>query len=226
MHARIVRLRFQMNNQSKYCWHICAVSAAIGFSAGCSQDARLADKVIPDDVQVRTVSHYGLTLDQNATPEQVTFVLLNAIRDDFLASTPDERKKALDVQFDVSAANEIRKINAFGRTPREQLYRVVYHWTPVVAYYVQDIDTDWEKAKARFRKQKPQKTKQGIEGCRVFLELADPSGTPNARVVLNTVLVKDSGYWRVRTLSFVPGARTLKPRVASKPASKEQTDNS
>ena len=121
----------------------------VALPGGCKRDVRLADHQVRHP-EVRTVSHYGLTLDESATPQQVSYVLLRAIHDDFTAETKDDREHALDVQFDLCAAGAIAKRNPTGLPRDEYLYTVIYRWTPTVAHYVQSFPTDWDKAKTRF----------------------------------------------------------------------------
>ncbi len=180
-------------------------------STGCSRDVRLAGKNIRS-VTVGPVSHYGMTLDANATPKEVVYVLLRAIRDDFLASTPEERQAALDKQFDICAANVIQSRNHTSLARDEFVHNVVYRWTPTVSHYVHDFDTEWEKTRPRLlrRVSKPDSgASNEFEECEVLMELNDPSGDPNAGVVMIVWLAKDSGYWRVLHLGFDRTTRSI-----------------
>jgi len=194
------------------------IAAGIG---GCQRDARLADKKLRD-VQVRTVEHYGVSLDEAASPQQVAYVLLRAIRDDVLAGDKKEREAALDRQFDVCAPLLIypRETTAISR--EEALYRMVSHWAPAVAYYAHDLPTDWESARQRLVQLRTVVRKlsesQSAETSQVAIELADPDGDPNARVVLLVGQVKDQGYWRVHTVAFAPQRSVASRSAASAPA--------
>ncbi len=184
------------------------------FGAGCSGDARLADHEIRHS-EVKTVSHYGVTLDKEASPEQVGYVLLRAIRDDVLAETDEARQSALDVQFDLCAANRIRQANRSSLSDDEFLYEVVRHWAPTISYYVDAIETEWESAKPRMRVgplASPGHAAQGVQERGVFVQLADPSGDPNARVLLLIQVIRDETYWRVMQLQFDPWHRALPVR--------------
>ena len=68
--------------------------------ASCDRDVRLAGRNVPS-VKVRTVSHFGFTLDRESSPEPVAFVALKAIREDILAENEQDREAALAKQFDV-----------------------------------------------------------------------------------------------------------------------------
>ena len=194
----------------------CAVVAvaAAAILCGCERDARLADHTLRDP-EVKTVTHYGMTLDEKASPEQVAYVLLMALRDDFLAPTDEERQRALDVQFDLCAADTLEAWNTGSLSRSEFIFEVVYHWTPTVSHYVNDFATQWEKAKTRLVATRPKPAKgpqaDAME-CTVMMELNDPSGDANARVVMLISLVQEKGYWRVRRIGFDPSRRTLKDR--------------
>lgn len=196
-----------------------SLGAALGLSAmaavalavwcGCGGDSRLAGKKIRSTT-VRSVTHYGLTLDQQATPEQVAFVLLRAIRDDVSAKSKQDRETALDIQFDLCAANAIQKKNPTTMPRDEFIHNVVYHWAPTVSHYVGDFETEWEKAAARLvRTKSTTDSKASPEECEVRMELADPNGDPNARVVMVIWMAQDEGYWRVMHLGFDPTRRSV-----------------
>lgn len=200
---------------------IAAVLTMIAVS-GCSRDVRLAGQKLRD-VQVGTVTHYGLTLDENASPKKVAFVLLRAMREDFEASSDAEREAALDVQFDVAAANELQKFNTTGLTREEALFNFVYHWTPTVSHYAEQFPTEWDKAESRFLQVTPKADpeKHGPDESQVLLEVNDPGGDPNGGAVLVVSLVKDKGYWRVLRVGFTPKLRELpgRKREATEPPS-------
>jgi hypothetical protein len=197
---------------------VCVVSAVglVVFPA-CSRDVRLAGKEIPT-VTVQPVTHYGITLDDDATPEQVAFVALQAIREDFLAEDEAARHEALDVQFSIAAANEIQARNRTSMSRDEFVYNVVYRWTPTVAYYVDDFPTDWESAEPRLHRRSVTMLSSKAEAedaedrCEVAMEVADPGGNPDAEVVLLVWLAKDKGLWRVTHLGFDPRARSIEAR--------------
>lgn len=180
----------------------------------CSRDVRLAGKKIPT-VVVGPVTEYGQTLDENATPEQVAFVVLQAIREDFLAKDEAARRKALGKEFAVCAADvlEARKHQSMSRD--EFIYNVVYRWTPTVSHYVQDFPTDWASATSRLVRRNvtrinPKTTGQPSDHeCEVAMEVASPDGDPNAQVVLLVWLAKDKGLWRVTHVGFDPRHRSI-----------------
>lgn len=178
--------------------------------AGCERDVRLVGHKLRD-VKVRTVEHYGQKLDQAATPKQVAYVLLRAIRDDFLADNDPARESALDKEFDVCAADQILARDELGLAPSEAIYNVVYHWTPAVAHYVADFDMDWSQAQQRLVDRTPRVTSgTASQERQVALEVDDPNGDSNADAILVIGLIQDNGYWRVLGLAFSPQKRTLR----------------
>ena len=176
----------------------------VGGLAGCNRDVRLADRESPH-VEVRDVTHYGLTLDSDATPEQVAFVALRAIRDDVLAATPEARQAALHKQFDVAAANVIARRKRPDQDRDEWVYRVVYHWAPTVAHYVDTFPLEWSKAEERLVRRAPRLGKPAgadAEQIEVAMEVQPADGGPEAQVVLYVRLARDKDYWRVLHLGF------------------------
>lgn len=191
----------------------------------CDRDARLAGRNLRD-VTVKTVTHYGATLDKSATAKEVAYVMLRAIRDDFKAKTREEREAALDKLFDVSAAGFLTKGRANELDRQETIFKIVNRWTPTVSHYVDDIETDWEKARVRLRViglESVKNRNDGTQQCKIMTQLADPSGDPNAAVLLKIQLIQDSGYWRVLGLAYVNSTRGLNPKAAAGVPSKAGT---
>jgi hypothetical protein len=185
-----------------------SLSAVLAGIGGCGSEE---PKVSPPAIE--TVEAYGQTLDESATPEQVVFVLLQAIRDDFHTSPENSkaREELVDLQYKLSAysalkrrlteANRIRP----GMNAAEVVRELVYHWTPILAHYVESFDEDFEQAR---RKMRVRPLADG-EGLYVFYPVHRSHG-PDAEVA-DTVIVnielrpeKAGGleYWRVARISF------------------------
>ena len=180
-----------------------ALFFALGWWCGCGRDVRLTGRPLPKDLTVRTVTHYDQTLDKEATPEQVAYVLLRALRDDALADSKAARNEALQRQFDVSASGLIGGA-ADAVTPPEALFRIVYGWAPTIAHYAADIETEWEKSQSRFVRLGPQTKGTGPTESQIMMEVRSPDGDPNAQVVLLVGLVQDEGYWRAIKVAYLP----------------------
>jgi hypothetical protein len=144
-----------------------------------------------------------VTLDQAATPEQVAFVALRAIREDVFSATPAEREGASDVEFDVAAAEVIAGRNRKSLSRDEYVHHVVTHWTPGVSHYAGDFEVEAGKAIARFKNRGTSISSGGdVTECELALEVADPSGDPAAKVVMLVWLANDGGFWRVTHFGF------------------------
>jgi len=176
---------------------------------GCSEDSRQVEQK-QRNVKVRTVTHFGQTLDPNATPEQVAFVALRAIREDFLAANTQARESALDIQFDVCASGRLQSPSPSVLTDQDYLNQVVNAWTPAISHYADDFDVDWQEAQERFVRRGPAINDLGIEECDVLIEVDDirAGNDPNARVVVVVWLVRDGGYWRVTHVGFDSNPKT------------------
>lgn len=193
-------------------WLALGLLGVVAIDSGCSRDARLAGHQIRKNVTVRPVTHYGVTLDDKAAPERVAYVLLRAIRDDFLAKERQEREAALDRQFDLCAANVIAAKNNLRLSRDEFVYHVVHRWTPTVSHYVHNFETDWDQAKSRLVRAAP-KTAKGADPSttetEVLMEVDDPSGDGPARAVMVIYMAQDQGLWRVVHLGFDPQRRSI-----------------
>ena len=182
--------------------------------AGCARDVRLSGKNVPD-VQVKPVTMYGMTLDEAATPEQVVFAAMQAMRDDF--ASPKDREAHLLKQFDLCAANYLRSKNRGGLPDNEFVYNVVYRWTPTVAHYLGDFPADWESARTRLVRRDAKadpSAKDAVEMSEVAMEVRDPGGDPRANAVMLAWLVKDKGLWRVTHFGFELGRRSIRGEAA------------
>ncbi len=185
----------------------------------CSKDVRLAGHYIPENVQAQTVTHFGQVLDESASPKQVAFVLLRALKEDFLAGSPSDRAEALKVQFGVCAPDAIVSKLPSVLTRDELLYRVVHIWSPTIGQYVGDIDSSFETMKARLiQRGLRQKAgaDEGVKECKILVKLDDPSGDPNAAVVLALAMIQENKHWRVERLAFAPTVRSLDSLIAKK----------
>lgn len=163
-------------------------------------------------VTVQPVTHFGQVLDEDTGPQEVVYALLRAIRDDALATSKAQREAAIDIQFDLAAANIIQARNVTGLSADEYVDRVVRHWTPTVAFYADDLESDWDKARPRLQKTTLRKSDLGsgpVADCEVLMELADPGGDPNAQVLLFVWMAKDHDLWRVIHLGFKNNVRSI-----------------
>jgi hypothetical protein len=170
---------------------------------------RLAGKNVRKNVAVKPVTLYGQTLDETASPKQVAYAVLMAIRDDFLAANAIEREAALDKQFDLCAPTIIAQKYRFGQTRDESIYQVVHRWTPTVSHYVGDFPTDWETADKRLVALRNKNAGEGLE-TQLVIEVNDPSGDPNARVVLAVYLAQEQKLWRATHLGFATSVRSIR----------------
>ena len=184
---------------------------------GCGHDTRLSGKNVPS-VKVRTVTLYDVVLDPNATPEQVAYVALRAMREDFFAKGVADREAALFKQFDLCAADEIAERNRASLPRDEFIYNVVYRWTPTVSHYAADLPTDWASASERLVRRAPRAGTASVAAdneTEVALEVHRPGDDPASKVVLVVWLAKDDGYWRVMHPGFDRRTRSLSAQAPS-----------
>lgn len=197
-----------------------AVLPAIGLvgGLGCREDARLAGRDIPH-VEVRTVVDQGLSLGPEASPKQVAFALLRAIRDDVRAGADlDARHRALQRQLALCDPDYMydRYIRFYGDRAVAQrdewVYRKVNLWAPTLAYYVDALDFDLATAEPLMKEGSADKA-DNWPGPTTYVDLpvAHPGGIDGADVIVRVRLHRhgdEDGYWRVFSVGFAgrPGS--------------------
>ena len=207
------------------------LGAMTGIGAGgCKEDVMLHGAKIRH-VEIGTVTDQGLVLNAEASPKQVAFVLLRAIRDDVLAGGDREaRERAFQRQLDVCAPETVykrckRQYDPFVVDRDESVYKVVRSWAPTLARYVDAFGFEWTGADSQLVQGKgPQSASE--ETAPVFFEAADPDGDPNASVVVQVLLTREKGFWRVGQVGFYPDRRRLAKRTtqpSSQPASSAES---
>jgi hypothetical protein len=179
--------------------------------AGCADESRSVGKHIRHHV-VETVVDQGVTLDRNAGAEEVVYVFLRAVADDYGAGDDmDLREAAFDRQLAVCAPDYM-----FGRVFRKSLGRdkavqeIVWRWAPVLGHYRADFSASLSEAKERMivarRGEAPEG--DGTYGD-AFIEFASPDGDPNASVVAKFLIVREKGYLRIAQVGYEKRIRHL-----------------
>lgn len=193
----------------------------IGCLAGGCVDS--TDRLPPPKVE--TVTAYGMTLDESATPKQVAYVLLRSLAEDVKASQaqpPDReaQREANLITWSVAApnvieqrilatarqqANDPNRYKSLGENRKQEIYRVVNLWAPIVAYYVGSIDKDPQAAMERMQVQSSSEERV----AHVFYEVWPDASRPDAdrHQTLDIELVKEKGedgkeYWRVARVGY------------------------
>lgn len=183
--------------------------------ASCADEGRMVGQQARH-VVVATVTDAGVTLDPAADPRQVVYVLLQAIRDDFEAGADRaKRERAFDRQLAVCAPDAIFRRASQPHLGRDEFVRqFVWHWAPTLGHYRNDFPGDAESARSRIRLENRRggESDAGSAGeswTHAYLELADPGAGPEAGVIAQFQLARESGYWRVVQLGFARTPRRL-----------------
>ncbi len=175
---------------------------------------------IPDAV-VEPFSAHGITLDEDATPQEVVFVLTRAIHDDVKGAQADDHtrhKEAVDLQFRLAAYSVIERrllqamksadgpeIKSLGDDRAEDLYLVVQQWGSILGHYVDGFQNTFQEASDRM----------GVEPKSVSRVLVtyEVEANPDAATeedrqpaTLEFEVVEEKadgkGYWRVAKVDF------------------------
>lgn len=188
------------------------IAAALMLPACRNQEGRPAEL---KSTLVAPVELYGQTLGPEATPQQVAYALMQAMRDDVKASQAHDREgymAAFQKQLDLAAPKRIHKnlrsLGATSETPTQaelddNVYRVVRFWASIPARYVDSFEPDAEVAMAAMRV----KTLPGGD-ARVSYDVTDP--VDGSRVTFQVFLAQEPDaagtqkYWRVYRLGYAP----------------------
>lgn len=199
--------------QNRHCPAVALVIAYVCLS-GCTPT-----KEIPP-TETKTVSLYGQTLDESASPQQVVFALLRSLNDDVRAAQEhkhDEQKAAFARTFSLAAFHEIEKRlisvrqslgqnTTLGGDREEKIYNVVHYWAPIVGHYIDSFDTEFAAAAAKMRSVV---TGDGQIAHVYYPVVHDPRQTDPAkqqRATIHVELVREpagaTSYWRVARVDF------------------------
>ncbi|GMV98332.1 MAG: hypothetical protein AMXMBFR83_26830 [Phycisphaerae bacterium] len=207
------------------------LAAGLAWVGGCSDP----EEAVPP-AKVEAVTHYGVTLDESATPQQVVYVLLRALADDVKAARShrhEDQKKAALATWSLAAPGEIerRLLEAYrksspnparyaslGAGRDKAIHRIVNLWAPIVAFYVGSFEQDPARAMARMRVSS-QSASSAVVLCEVWPDPPGPDEAFNGHQLLRVELARETGgegkqYWRVARVSFQP----MYPRPATRPA--------
>ncbi|HUU83702.1 MAG TPA: hypothetical protein VM243_09380 [Phycisphaerae bacterium] len=187
-------------------------AAALGQTIGCREDARLSGKAVPH-VEVRTVEDQGVTLDPEASPKEVAYVLLRAIGDDIWAGSDlAARQRAVERQLAVCDPDYMyeRYLEFFGdRAVSERdewVSMTVNKWAPTLAYYAEGFDFDLPTAQSLMQEGSGGRSENWPDQTvYVDLPVAAPEGISGADVVVRVRLHRhggEQGHWRVFSVGF------------------------
>lgn len=211
-------------------WMLSGGFALLAASNGCGKE-----DPPPPPMETGPITAHGVTLDENATPQEVTFVLLRTLADDMAAARAGDRegqRKALEDTFALAAHDEIerRLLKAFnegkavsreslGANKAEDLMNVIKLWTPIVGYYVESFDTELDHALKGMSVVEQTNTRTVIHYV-VRHVPTDEHPEPDAAILaveLAPVTAGGKDYWRVLRVYFAgPAAPGTRP--ASAPA--------
>ncbi len=164
------------------------------------------------------VTSHGMTLDENATPEQVVWVLLSAIREDVRTKVNSPEWKDL-MKLQCRLANVELLRSRAGTAGRGRyldsdvlFFRIVRGWAPALNYYAEYFDDEFEAARARMTSEPisdprlPEKY-HPIQAVNYVLPAAEFDGPVRRSrgVNIQFALSKtQNGYWRVYAVSLGP----------------------
>lgn len=168
------------------------------------------------------VTAYGMTLDQDAAPEQTAWALLMAARDDVRAPLGTPRaKELLKLQCSLANVELLRDSSAADRGLSKEaiddlFFEIVKGWASALNYYTEFFDGDYQAAKARMATRSTTDTRlpKDRQEVRVvdYVLTANQPDSPQGLdrgVTIHFLLSKtQKGYWRVYKIILGPPPAT------------------
>ncbi|MBI4582060.1 MAG: hypothetical protein HY718_20350, partial [Planctomycetes bacterium] len=189
--------------------------------AGCTDDEEK-----PPAAEVRTVEAYGVTLGPEATPQEVVYVLLRSIADDYEAAKAKDAKAARSAQeltFSlaapkimeerlVGAVNQLNDLHkkSLGDERDARLFKTARYWAPIVGHYrasFQDIDLATLTRDSWVAMAADGRTAEFFHPVAHDRSQTDPAKAETAtlKIELNRESAQAGGpeYWRVSRVRFL-----------------------
>ena len=182
-----------------------ALVAAL-LTGGCKDPSIVGKAVFP--VDLKPVEAFGRVLDEQAPPQDVVFVLLQAIRQDVAASRARDRKaelKAMEIETSLAAPESMltayRRVLERGALPVEitaemAVHKLVRMWAPMLAHYQKAFDTDYDAAVANMAVHRQPNSIDAV----VLYDVPSVTGDPPATI--KAEMRREKELWRIRRLSF------------------------
>ncbi|UCG33579.1 MAG: hypothetical protein JSU68_02885 [Phycisphaerales bacterium] len=180
--------------------------AATLLTGGCKDPSIVGKAVFP--VDLKPVEAFGRVLDEQAPPQDVVYVLLQAIRQDVAAARARDREAELDaMKLETSLAAPESMLAAYRRvlergalpvetTAEIAVHKLVRMWAPMLAHYQEAFDTDYDAALANMAVHRQPNSIDAV----VLYDVPSDTGEPPATIKAEMRREKD--LWRIRRLSF------------------------
>jgi hypothetical protein len=182
-----------------------ALAAAL-LTGGCKDPSIVRKAVFP--VDLKPVEAFGRVLDQKAPPQDVVYVLLQAIREDVAASRArDEGAELKAMKLETSLAAPESILTAYKRllersavpiqiTAEIAVHKLVRMWAPMLAHYQAAFDTDYDAAVAHMAV----RHEPGSNDAVVLYDVPSATGEPPATI--KAEMHREDDFWRIRRVSF------------------------
>lgn len=195
---------------------VCSISIC-----GCAGQADgLAGQYVPQRNDV--LEEYGFTLDENSSPEQTAWALLQGIRDEFRTRRGSaEWHESVTLQCRLANVELWRdllegKITGSRNRPVELIFEIVSGWAAALQYYAPRFDGDFESAQARMTSRNGKDTllPAGQQEVRI-VDYLPPTPSEGATatvqgISIRIVLAKTAkDYWRVYKIILGPSPAAI-----------------
>lgn len=216
-----------MPSHCRVCPLIWTAFAAFAIAvSGCEDPTLIGYKIEP--VSTGPIQAYGMTLDQQSSPQDVVYAMFRAVRDDIAAAQDHDLKAqlaAINVQVGLAASEWMhqhfqkslqRKSMTVEVTPEQSVFKLIRFWAPMLGHYIDSVETEHDPAVAqmsvRFRSQQ---TEAEV--------LYNVSARDASQATIRVELLRESDCWRIKRISFAPSSLALPAAGQSEAARSESS---
>lgn len=217
-----------MPSHGRLCPLIWTASAAFAtVVCGCKDPTLIGYKIEP--VTSGPIQAYGMTLDEQSSPQDVVYAMFRAVRDDIAAAQDHDLKAqlaAINIQVGLAASEWMhqhfqkslqRKSMTVEVTPEQSVFKLIRFWAPMLGHYIDSVETEHDPAVAemsvRFRSQQAE--------AEVLYNVSAHDGSP---ATVRVELLRESDCWRIKRVSFAPSP-LAHPTAAPSDASPRPTNS-
>lgn len=190
---------------------------------GCAgREKSQADRYLPPSNEAVTM--YGMTLDEQAAPEQTVWALLMAVRDDVRSKMHSpEWDEAMRRQCRLTDVELLREVWAATKDVDQAVFEIILSLAPALNFYAEYFDEEFDAARTRMTLRATQdaslpRGKQALHMVNYVLDPDGPDPPPGLErgVTIQVLLSKtEQGYWRVYRVLLGPPAGMQQDKESS-----------
>jgi hypothetical protein len=200
-------------------------------SLGCDDPTLAGSTLDAGEIPEGPLEVYGLTLDDHASPRDVAYAALRLLKDEAAAYKEQdaEKRRQIFIQCCQLAARDQlyegyqqllkRDVMPVEITPGQAVQKLVMYWGPIVAHYLDSVDTDYDRATAQmFERALPNGTRAWV--------LYDVTGRDGRPATVRIDMFHTPGGWRITRIGFnARSAASLRSASVAPPTPPDQSSS-